>query len=36
MKEEYGEFSSLRECLTHMESLERSFGDIIKFKYIEE
>lgn len=35
-KEEYGKFSSLRECLVHMESLKRSFGNIIKFKYIEE
>lgn len=28
----YGEFKTLRDCLTHMESLMRSFGNIIKFK----
>lgn len=31
----YGEFNNLRDCLSHMESLKRSFGTIIKFKYTE-
>ena len=34
-KETYGRFKSLRDCLNHMESLKRSFGTIIKFKYVE-
>lgn len=28
----YGEFKGLKECVTHMNSLMRSFGNIIKFK----
>lgn len=31
----YGEFKSLMECLTHMNSLMRSFGNIINFKCLE-
>ena len=31
----YGEFENLRDCLTYMESLKRSLGTIIKFKYME-
>ena len=34
-KEYYGEFENMRDCLSHMESLKRSFGTIIKFKYVE-
>ena len=34
-KECYGEFENMRDCLSHMESLKRSFGTIIKFKYVE-
>ena len=34
-KDCYGEFESLRDCLNHMESLKRSLGTIIKFKYME-
>ena len=34
-KDCYGEFNNLRDCLNHMESLKRSFGTIIKFKYTE-
>ena len=34
-RQSYGRFKFLRECLTHMESLKRSFGTIIKFKYVE-
>lgn len=35
MKQSYGRFKSFRDCLTHMESLKRSFGSIIKFKWVE-
>lgn len=35
MKETYGRFTSLRDCLTHMESLKRSYGSIINFKCVE-
>jgi hypothetical protein len=35
MKQSYGRFNTLKDCLTHMESLKRSFGSIIKFKYEE-
>jgi hypothetical protein len=31
MKQTYGCFRSLRDCLVYMESLKRSFGSIIKF-----
>ena len=34
-KDCYGEFENLRDCLSHMESLKRSFGSIINFKYVE-
>jgi hypothetical protein len=34
-QESYGEFDSLRDCLYHMETLNRSFGNIIKFKWEE-
>ena len=34
-QESYGEFDSLRDCLFHMESLNRSLGTIIKFKWRE-
>ena len=34
-KDCYGEFDSLRDCLSYMESLKRSFGTIINFKYVE-
>ena len=34
-KDCYGEFKNLKDCLNHMESLKRSFGTIIKFKYVE-
>ena len=34
-KDGYGEFENLRDCLSHMESLKRSFGTIIKFKCVE-
>ena len=34
-KDCYGEFENLRDCLSHIESLKRSFGTIIKFKYVE-
>lgn len=35
MKHTYGMFSNLRECLKHMETLKRSYGNMIKFKYEE-
>ena len=35
MKQSYGRFKSLRDCLTYMESLKRSFGSTINFKYVE-
>jgi hypothetical protein len=35
MKQSYGRFRTLKDCLTHMESLKRSFGNIIKFRYKE-
>lgn len=35
MKQTYGRFDSLKDCLTHMESLKRSYGPIIKFKWVE-
>lgn len=34
-KDSYGEFKNLRDCLSHMESLKRSLGTIIKFKCVE-
>ena len=34
-KECYGEFKNLRDCVTHMDSLMRSFGSIICFKCLE-
>ena len=30
-KDCYGEFEDLKDCLTHMNSLMRSFGNIINF-----
>ena len=35
MKQSYGRFRSLRDCLVHMESLKRSFGSTINFKCVE-
>ena len=35
MKQSYGRFKSLRDCLSHMDLLRRSFGSITKFKYVE-
>ena len=35
MKECYGEFRNLRDCVTHMNSLMRSFGNIINFSCVE-
>jgi hypothetical protein len=35
MKQSYGRFKSLKECLTHMDFLRRSFGPIINFKCVE-
>lgn len=34
-KECYGRFDNLRDCLFHMESLNRSLGTVIKFKWKE-
>jgi hypothetical protein len=34
-QESYGDFDSLKDCLYHMETLNRSLGNIIKFKWIE-
>lgn len=34
-KDCYGEFDSLRDCLSYMESLKRSYGSIINFKCVE-
>lgn len=34
-KECYGEFKTLRESMIHMDSLMRSFGNIILFKCLE-
>ena len=34
MKDCYGEFDNLKDCMCHMESLKRSFGNIIKFKIL--
>lgn len=35
MQDSYGNFDNLRDCLYHMEMLNRSLGNIIKFKWIE-
>lgn len=35
MTDSYGCFDTIKDCLFHMETLNRSFGDIIKFKYEE-
>ena len=35
MKQTYGRFKSLKDCLVHMESLKRSFGSIVRFKCVE-
>lgn len=35
MKQSYGRFKTLKECLTHMDFLRRSFGSTTKFKYVE-
>lgn len=35
MRQNYGTFQSLKDCLTHMDFLIRSFGSIVKFKYME-
>ncbi len=35
MQESYGDFDSLKDCLYHMETLNRSLGNIIKFKWEE-
>lgn len=34
-KECYGKFDNLKDCLFHMETLNRSLGTIIKFKWRE-
>jgi hypothetical protein len=34
-KECYGQFDNLKDCLFHMESVNRSLGTIIKFKWRE-
>lgn len=31
----FGEFATLRDCLSHMDALKRYFGNIIKFRYEE-
>lgn len=31
-RECYGKFKTLRDCLSHMDFLKRSYGNIIKFK----
>lgn len=35
MKKCYGEFETLRDCVVHMDTLMRSFGNIISFKCLE-
>ena len=35
MKQSYGRFKYLKDCLTHMDFLRRSFGSTTKFKYVE-
>lgn len=35
MKQSYGRFKYLKDCLTHMDFLKRSFGSTTKFKYVE-
>ena len=35
MKQSYGRFKVLKDCLNHMDFLRRSFGNIIKFRYEE-
>ena len=35
MKQCYGRFKSLKDCLNHMDFLKRSFGSTTKFKYME-
>lgn len=32
MKKCYGEFDNLKDCLQHMDFLNRSYGNIIKFQ----
>lgn len=35
MIECYGEFKELRDCVAHMDTLMRSFGNIIRFRCVE-
>ena len=35
MTDSWGDFDNLRDCLFHMETLNRSWGNIIKFKFKE-
>lgn len=35
MKQSYGRFKALKDCLNHMDFLKRSFGSIIRFKWVE-
>ena len=35
MQDSYGDFDNLKDCLYHMETLNRSLGNIIKFKWQE-
>jgi hypothetical protein len=35
MKQSYGRFKTLKDCLTHMDFLMRSFGSTTKFKCVE-
>lgn len=35
MKQSYGRFKSLKDCLIHMDFLKRSFGSTTRFKYVE-
>jgi hypothetical protein len=35
MKQSYGRFKALKDCLNHMDFLRRSFGSTTKFKYVE-
>ena len=34
-QESYGDFDNLKDCLYHMETLNRSLGNIVKFKWQE-
>jgi hypothetical protein len=34
-QDSWGDFDNLKDCLVHMDALNRSWGDIIKFKWEE-